>query len=105
MDARAGKAMTDNAAPRPGILERHYEHPPLVEALCEVYFTGSQWDPAVPDRFYEQVRADYPKKSQMALTGVEVKIEHGQAETRQFDKEPRVRFTREDDSRLIQLAQ
>jgi uncharacterized protein (TIGR04255 family) len=96
--------MTENAAPVPAIPERHYERPPVVEALCEIYFTGSSWDATIPGLFYEKVRKDYPKKSQMEMAGVEVKVAQGQAETRQLIGEPRMRFAREDDSRLVQLA-
>jgi uncharacterized protein (TIGR04255 family) len=96
--------MTENEAPCPSIPERRYAHPPVVEALCEIYFTGSRWDQTVPGLFYERVRKDYPKKSQMEVTGVEVQIAQGHAETRQLACEPRMRFVREDDSRLIQLG-
>ena len=44
--------MVENTAPLPNIPERRYQRPPIVEALCEVYFTGSQWDSTVPGLFY-----------------------------------------------------
>lgn len=96
--------MTENAAPLPQIPERHYERPPIVEALCEIYFTGSRWDPTIPGLFYERVRADYPQKSQMAGVGIEVQLSPAQTETRPLPVEPRMRFGRHDNSRLLQLA-
>jgi uncharacterized protein (TIGR04255 family) len=96
--------MTENAAPLPSIPERHYPRSPLVEALCEIYFTGSRWDATTPGLFYERVRGDYPQKSEMAMVGVEVQVTPGQAETRSLPVEPRMRFARDDGSRLLRLS-
>jgi uncharacterized protein (TIGR04255 family) len=98
------RAMTENAAALPSIPERRYESPPIVEALCEIYFTGSRWDSTIPGLFYEQARRNYPQKSQIALVGVEMQVGPGQAETRPLSFEPRMRFARDDNSRLLQLA-
>jgi uncharacterized protein (TIGR04255 family) len=96
--------MTDEDVPLPVVPERHYERPPLVEALCEIHFTGSSWDATIPGLFYERVRGEYPKKLQLEMGGIEVQILPGQTQTRQFTPEPRVRFSREDESRLVQVA-
>lgn len=95
--------MAESLAPLPNIPERHYAHPPLVEALCEMYFTGSQWDSTVPGLFYEQLRVDYPQKSQMSLVGVEVQVGPGGAGVLPLASETRMRFARDDNSRLVQL--
>src|SRR5438309_2265201 len=100
---RKGKPMNENAVPLPEIPERRYERPPVVEALCEIYFTGSAWDLTVPGRFYDRVSTDYPKKSQVASVGIEVQIGPDQAHTHRHPFESRVRFARADDSRIIQL--
>jgi uncharacterized protein (TIGR04255 family) len=96
--------MTENAPPLPHIPERHYERPPVVEALCELYFAGSQWDATVPGLFYERVRGEYPQKSELAQGGVELQFAPGQAEARPIVAEPRLRFARTDNSRLLQLG-
>ncbi len=97
--------MTENVAPVPSIPERRYERPPVVEALCEVYFTGSSWDPTTPGLFYERVRKEYPQKSQAAhQVGFEIQLSPGQAESRQLPIETRMRFARSDNSRVLQLA-
>ena len=36
------------------IPERKYRKPPVVEALCEIYFADSTWDDTVPGVFYER---------------------------------------------------
>jgi uncharacterized protein (TIGR04255 family) len=97
--------MTANAGSLPAIPERRYERPPIVEALCEMYFAGSHWDPTLPGLFYEKVRTAYPEKSQLAQGGIELQISPGQApETRQVVVEPRMRFARRDNSRLLQVT-
>jgi uncharacterized protein (TIGR04255 family) len=96
--------MTENASPLPGILERRYNRPPVVEALCEVYFSGSHWGPSVDDRFHERVRGEFPQKSQMEQIGFEVQLGPGQAGTRALPVEPRWRLAKEDQSRFLQLS-
>jgi uncharacterized protein (TIGR04255 family) len=95
--------MTDNPAPLPAIAERRYRRPPLVEALCEVYFAGGHWDSTIPGLFYERVRQDFPQKSQMERVGIEVQVGAGQTETRTLPLEQRMRFAKDDNSRLLQL--
>lgn len=96
--------MKEEVAPLPPIPERRYEHPPVVEALCEIYFTGSQWDPTIPDLFYEEVSTDYPQKSEMAGFGFEVQFGPAVAEACSHPVEVRTRFARSDNSRLLQLG-
>jgi uncharacterized protein (TIGR04255 family) len=96
--------MTENASPLPSIPERRYNNPPVVEAFCEVYFTGSRWDPTIPGLFYEKVRKDFPQKSLMEQIGIEAQIGFGQAGFRRVPVESRMRFAREDNSQLVQLA-
>ena len=97
--------MTENAPPLPSVPERHYERPPVVEALCELYFAESRWDATVPGLFYERVRGEYPQKSELALGGVELQIAPGQAEAKPLVAERRLRFARTDNSRLLQLSE
>jgi uncharacterized protein (TIGR04255 family) len=48
------------AAAAPATTAPHYDRPPVVEALVEVYFAGSQWDMTIPGRFYERVKDRFP---------------------------------------------
>ena len=41
---------------------RVYLNPPVVEALCEVYFTSANWDNSIPDKFFEEVKEQFPKQ-------------------------------------------
>jgi uncharacterized protein (TIGR04255 family) len=96
--------MTENPNSLPKIPERRYTAPPVVEALCEIYFTGSRWDPTVLGLFYERVREEYPQKSQLDQVGIEVQMAPGHAATRSFSGEPRMRFAKADNSRLLQVG-
>ncbi len=44
------------------VLERSYREPPVVEALCEIYFADSTWDDTVPGTFYEEIKDEFPVK-------------------------------------------
>jgi uncharacterized protein (TIGR04255 family) len=96
--------MTENASPLPSIPERRYQRPPVVEAFCEVYFTGSRWDPAIPDLFHDRVRAEYPHKSRVTQFGMEAQSRADEAASSLSRGEQRTRFARADNSRVLQLA-
>jgi len=43
--------------------KRRYKKPLIVEAICEFHFKASrEWDPTVFGRYYERIRAEFPKK-------------------------------------------
>lgn len=41
------------------IPDRHYGNPPVVEALCEVYFAESEWNNTLPGKFATRVEKEY----------------------------------------------
>jgi uncharacterized protein (TIGR04255 family) len=42
---------------------KHYQNPPLFEAVCEFKFQpAAKWNPAVPDLIYEKVQAQFPRR-------------------------------------------
>src|SRR5712692_222149 len=97
--------MSENATTLPRVPDRRYGRPPVVEALCEIYFTGSNWDPTTPGIFYERLRGNYPQKTSLSQFGIEMQVGPGQqAESRQVAQEPRMRFAKADNSRVVQLA-
>lgn len=49
------------------IPDRSYRNPPVMEALCEIYFAESAWDDTAPGAFYERVKNDFPKKQQKEI--------------------------------------
>ncbi len=42
------------------VLDRRYRKSPVIEALCEIYFSGSAWDETVPGAFYERWKNEFP---------------------------------------------
>lgn len=83
---------------------RRYQNPPVVEALCELFFVGSIWDTTVPGQLYERVRDRFPKKGEVNEVGVELQVAPGGTGARMLHGNPRTQFIREDGSRMVQLA-
>jgi uncharacterized protein (TIGR04255 family) len=82
---------------------KRYKNPPVVEALCEIYFHDSKWDGTLPGLFFEKVRENYPKKKELEQVGVQVSVSK-EAQATQVQREGRrIQFIKEDGSRLIQI--
>jgi len=86
-----------------GVLRR-YLNPPVVEALCETFFSGSVWDATVPGIFYDRIRGQFPIKSELKQMDVQIQIDTGEAATRMVSAEPRARFASQDGSKLVQVG-
>lgn len=82
-----------------------YKNPPIVEALCEISFVGSKWDSTHYGSFFQNVRERYPKKQELARFGVEMQLAQGQLSAKGTSDKPLMRFIKQDDSQLIQLAE
>lgn len=95
--------MTDSnrAAAALGTTARHYDRPPIVEALVEVYFAGSQWDATIPGRFYERVKDRFPNISSQVQ--FEVTLASAGGATGPLTSE-RAQFRSPDGSRLVQVG-
>jgi uncharacterized protein (TIGR04255 family) len=83
---------------------RAYRNPPILEALSEVFYRGSEWDGTVPGRFYEKVRDRFPRRKQRGEIEVEVQVAGGMPSTRTTPKEPRSQFEQEDGARIVQVG-
>lgn len=83
---------------------QRYANPPVVEALCEIYTAGSEWDLVVPGLFYERVRDRFPKRGQARGVQIEVSVGAPDPATRVTPRETRSQFSREDGSRMIQVG-
>ena len=82
---------------------RRYADPPVVEALCECFFQNSAWDSTIPGTFYEQVKAEFPKKSELKRTDVHIHLGPSETTTQTALTESRTRFSSQDDTRLVQV--
>lgn len=85
-------------------MTRRYANPPVVEALCEIYTTGSAWDLTIPGLFYEKVRDRFPKRGQARDVVIEATVGAPELAARLIPGEPRTQFSSEDGSRMIQVA-
>jgi uncharacterized protein (TIGR04255 family) len=86
------------------MLKRRYANPPVVEALCEVYFAATSWEPTVPGRFFERVRGRFPQLAQQGDVAVEIMAGPGPVSARMTPTEPRSRFSSADGSRMVQIG-
>lgn len=83
---------------------RKYRRPPVVEALCELHFAGSEWDDTVPGRFFESVKDEFPVKRQREIQEAQIKIADGQAEAGVKRLTPWIQFVSQQGDRMLQLA-
>src|SRR3990172_4896115 len=84
---------------------RKYRKPPVVEALCEIYFAGSNWDETVPGGFYDRVKDRFPVKRQREIQEAEVAFAgSGEAAASVRRLPPWMQFLSEKGDRLIQLG-
>jgi len=82
-----------------------YRKPPVIEALCEIYFAGSSWDSTVPGRFYERVKTDFPEKRQRAVQEAQITLGPEQATAGVRQLPPLMQFVSDERHRMIQLAE
>ncbi len=86
-------------------LQRNYQKPPVVEALCEIYFRGSMWDDTIPGIFYEKVKQAFPKKQQREVQQAQITLERETA-TAGVQRLPSwIQFVSERGDRVIQIAE
>ena len=67
MSMLAGPSQTDSG--------RLYRNPPVVEALCEVYFTSSHWDDSIPNSFYAEIKDRFPNQDEQLLHRVDLTVD------------------------------
>jgi uncharacterized protein (TIGR04255 family) len=82
-----------------------YPRPPLIEALCEIYFDpGQEWDVTLLGLYYERVKSGFPGKRE--LRNLEVSVQSGPEQFAQEIREAGVRmqFVRADKTAMVQVA-
>lgn len=82
---------------------RKYKNPPVVEALCEIFFSGSKWDSTSPGLFFDKVKDMYPKKRELEQIGAEISISREIQGSKVMRGGQRIQFIKEDSSQLIQI--
>ncbi|GIW94691.1 MAG: TIGR04255 family protein [Pirellulaceae bacterium] len=85
--------------------ERRYRKPPVIEALCEVYFADSAWDGTVPGVFYERIKMDYPRKQQKRIQQAQIAVGPDQAMAGVRQLPSWMQFVSDEKHRMIQLAE
>nr|BAL53122.1 hypothetical conserved protein [uncultured Gammaproteobacteria bacterium] len=89
----------------PVVPERRYRKPPVIEALCEIYFAGSDWDETIPGVFFERVKAGFPQKRQRTIQEAQITLGPEQAAAAVRQLSPWMQFVSDEKHRMIQLAQ
>lgn len=82
-----------------------YPRPPLIEALCEIYFDpGQEWDVTLLGLYYERIKSEFPVKRE--LRNLEVSVQSGPQQFAQEIREAGVRmqFSRADKTAMVQVA-
>lgn len=75
-------------------MSKHYKNPPIIEAVCEFKFQPpANWNPAVPDLFYEKVQTQFPRRETM----------HGLS-AEEPAPSAKTKFRRADGSALLQVS-
>lgn len=85
-------------------MSRIYRRPPLVEALCEFQFAGSDWDWTVPGLMYQEIKQAFPTKRQTQVVEFEVQTEGRQWSQQVKGSAERMQFFRADESALVQVG-
>lgn len=104
MDPNAEEKSQEDETARRLVPERRYRKPPVIEALCEIYFSGSSWDDTVPGAFYERIKADYPKKQQKKIQEAQITMGPEQAVAGVRQLPPWMQFVSDEKHRMIQIA-
>jgi len=82
-----------------------YKKPPVIEALCELFFEPRDWDDTVPGAFYARIQDQFTIKEQLIGSEAEINLGPGHATTVGVRPlPPRMKFFTPTKDRLIQLA-
>ena len=83
-------------------MRRIYKKPPLIEALCEIRFAGTEGDFTTWGNFYNKIKDFYPNKNEIP-SGIEVQFTQS---TGSINPSKSVKhFTSSDNAQLIQVTE
>lgn len=84
---------------------RTYKNPPIEEALCEIRFSGCEWDIVTsPAALFEGLRLDYPGKPQSLVTTNVLTGPQLPTTVSVLPAGPRIRLTSLDEKRMVVVA-
>jgi len=104
MNPESARQSSHDAGQDKVIPERRYRKPPVVEALCEIFFSDSAWDDTVPGAFFERVKNDFPKKQQREIQQAEIALGPAEAKAGIRRLPPWLQFVSDEKRRMIQVA-
>ncbi len=89
------------------VKERKYKKPPVIEALCEIYFADSNWDDTISGRFYDRIKEQFPDKRQRDVQQARVEFQpQGGVSAASIRRLPSwMQFISPPRGRMIQVAQ
>ncbi len=86
-------------------MERKYNNPPVVEALCEFQFIPNQpWDITIPGLIYEKIENKFPEKKQQNVLGFQFQHTKKGFESKIEPAPPRIEFFKKDKTGLLQVG-
>lgn len=62
-------------------MKQSYRNPPVVEALCELFFEGGKWDDSTPDALYRGWATDFPVRRELKRVQAATTLSPGDART------------------------
>lgn len=83
---------------------KEYKNPPLIEALFEIYFSETISNLTLFGDFYNQIKSEYKNQKELKNVGFEMNFSPEMVHTKQFDKGSMMRFSKEDNSQLVQIT-
>lgn len=84
---------------------KKYKNPPVIEVLFEVYFSESKSNLTLFGDFYQKIKNEYPEQEQLRNIGLEMNFNQGSVQAKQINRAEMMRFSKEDNSQLIQISQ
>ena len=105
MSKKPPRGRPSGDVPDKAIPERRYRKPPVVEALCEIYFADSTWDDTVPGSFFERVKDDFPEKQQREIQQAQITLGRREATAGVRHLPPWMQFVSAQGDRMIQVAE
>ena len=83
-----------------------YQSPPVIEALCEIFFEDSEWDDTFWGEIYETLKKSFPIKRPQHVREDPISLDSSGKTTIPPPKVyPRMRFLSEDQKSILQIGE